>query len=1052
VSSLFKAVGGGRARVGLLIVVLSVLAAWAAAPAAWADQTITSPGPLTSIGLGSDLHCSVSYTGDTYGEFFYNTACGTFLDVGGPVGSGGTVYGPNTLPAGGAVNSTPFTPAAFQAPVSGDGSAANPFTASAQGWAGNTGLSLTQTDSYVTGADLYRSTVTISNSAGSAQTVVLYHAADCYLGDDDRGYGYYDNASGGVFCTKNANNSPAGRVEGFIPVEGGSAYLETGYNANWATVGTGRPLPDTCDCSTFQDNGMSISWTVTVPAGGAVTRSWATDFSPVGNLRVSSYVALGDSVAAGEGIAYDWTWNGSTWDEGNPNPSWDTSAVDPTSGQSSPNCHQTTEGYPHVLAGLLSANLLDLGCTSASTSNGILGSEPGKSGPQLGGGLGAANLAYDAASPDVVSLTVGADDVDFSHKVSACYRSVWLLNFHACGTEDDWPTFLSELGDFQVGLNSVLQQIEERGQQDGKIPLVAITEYYSPFPNSYPTNSSCIDIGPDRRGGITLTDSEMQYLEQGLLDLNGTIDDVASQYPNVVIVPAPVGFRDHRWCSADPWVYGPSLRQVNLPDNLSNPAPFHPTPEGQQAIAQNIAYYLADERHVEAGPDVPLNFGDISVLFSNVQQAGTAFFTALGSTTAGAAARSAPEGSARVMPATAARTLTTVAAGSGGAGLPPTSMFSPVQIYSAGTSAQYTNGLTVTLPALGATALYEVVNGAWQLIPTTSDGTNLTATLGALGTLALGNPAPAVSAAFTTSGDGGQAPDNVTFDASGSTVAWGSIVSYQWDFGDGATGGGARLAHAYTAAGTYTVTLTATSGAGASDVATHTVTVTDAPPVPVVTFPATATVGAPVSGFDASGSYTAVGPVADVYWDFGDGSAVVDGATGKHTFTAPGSYTVTATVMDDEGATATQSAVITVLAPGSGANGNPPPGANRPPSGANPPGTTSAGPSLHARLTVGRRITVKHGRLAVSLACANPGLVCSGRLTLTVRVGRRTVTVASGRFAVKPGGRLTLRLALRRAAAALLGRAYAVAAQKAQGSDVTVTLRPRDGKASHGPG
>jgi hypothetical protein len=268
----------------------------AAAPAARADQTITSSGPLTSIGIGSDLSCSANYAGDTAGEFFGGTACGTFLDVGGPVSAGGTVYGANDLPAAGSVASTPYTEDA-QTPVSGDRSAASPYkasTASTEVYVGSTGLSLTQTESYVTGDDAYESTVLLTNSSSSAQTVVLYHAADCYLGDADVGYGYQDGASGGIFCTKNAQNSPAGRVEGFIPVDGGSNYPETFYNSMWAAVGTGQPLANTCDCSTYEDNSMAISWTVTVPAGGGATRSWQTDFSPVGTIAVSSYVALGD--------------------------------------------------------------------------------------------------------------------------------------------------------------------------------------------------------------------------------------------------------------------------------------------------------------------------------------------------------------------------------------------------------------------------------------------------------------------------------------------------------------------------------------------------------------------------------------------------------------------------------------------------------------------------------------------------------------------------------------------------------------------------------------
>ena len=427
------------------------------APMASADETITSSGPLTSIGIGSDLSCSVNYADDADGEFFGGTACGTFLDVGGPVGDGGTVYGADDLPAAGGVQSTPFTQADFQASVSGDGSAATPYTVSTQVSAGTTGLSLTQTDSYVTGADQYKTSVLIANSTASVQTVVLYHAADCYLGDDDHGYGYRDNASGGIFCTKTANNSPAGRVEGFIPVEGGSNYLEAFYANTWQAVGSGEPLADSCDCSTQEDNSMAISWTLTVPAHGSVSRSWSTDFSPVGTIQASSYVALGDSVAAGEGINENWSWTGNTWSQGQPY-AWDT-----TSGVSNSDCHQSLSGYPHDLADELNSQLLDLACTGAGTLNGILDQQGSPNVLSQLGQQSWPNPNYDAAAPDVVTLTVGADDIDFKTKVEDCYKPL----IHACGSSGDQATLDSQMrvAAHEPGLRADRDQEPRRGRR-----------------------------------------------------------------------------------------------------------------------------------------------------------------------------------------------------------------------------------------------------------------------------------------------------------------------------------------------------------------------------------------------------------------------------------------------------------------------------------------------------------------------------------------------------------------------------------------------------------
>lgn len=63
---------------------------------------------------------------------------------------------------------------------------------------------------------------------------------------------------------------------------------------------------------------------------------------------------------------------------------------------------------------------------------------------------------------------------------------------------------------------------------------------------------------------------------------------------------------------------------------------------------------------------------------------------------------------------------------------------------------------------------------------------------------------------------------SVVFDASYSSDSDGSIVQYDWDFGDGSTvsDAGSAPEHTYTTAGTYTVTLTVTDDDSDSDSAT----------------------------------------------------------------------------------------------------------------------------------------------------------------------------------------------------------------------------------------
>ncbi|MFC4406005.1 PKD domain-containing protein [Haloarchaeobius iranensis] len=110
------------------------------------------------------------------------------------------------------------------------------------------------------------------------------------------------------------------------------------------------------------------------------------------------------------------------------------------------------------------------------------------------------------------------------------------------------------------------------------------------------------------------------------------------------------------------------------------------------------------------------------------------------------------------------------------------------------------------------------------------------------------------------------------------------------------------LVDSYTAGGSWTLELTetATGGGGGNQ-----------PPVASFTVSAsTVGVGETVE-FDATGSEDADGSVSSYEWAFGDG-ATATGQTAAHAFEAPGSYTVTLTVTDDDGATTDATKEITV--------------------------------------------------------------------------------------------------------------------------------------------
>ncbi|MCA0295768.1 MAG: PKD domain-containing protein [Actinobacteria bacterium] len=165
------------------------------------------------------------------------------------------------------------------------------------------------------------------------------------------------------------------------------------------------------------------------------------------------------------------------------------------------------------------------------------------------------------------------------------------------------------------------------------------------------------------------------------------------------------------------------------------------------------------------------------------------------------------------------------------------------------------------------------------------------------------------NASFTTTID----HLDLSVDAGGSTDPDGTIATYAWNFGDGATGTGLTAQHSYTTAGNYTVTLTVTDDRFGQATTTRQVVATDPPPNQAPTAAFTSTPNNLAVSFDGSGSSDADGTIAGYAWTFGDGDTATTQKP-NHTYGAAGTYTVKLVVTDDDGATGEVTHTVTVTA------------------------------------------------------------------------------------------------------------------------------------------
>jgi lysophospholipase L1-like esterase len=330
--------------------------------------------------------------------------------------------------------------------------------------------------------------------------------------------------------------------------------------------------------------------------GGGTDRAARIESEPRGGSRdgagPTSIVQLGDSIASGEGTLYGYTYDTTSreWTGGNLDVTWPGPY---------PECHDSPDAYGQVIATQFKATFTQFACTGATFANGISAPEVSDGTTDRPAEFGNwddqtdLNAEYDAAKPDLVLITLGADDVQFSSIVEECIKNGYEYYFDLadleCTEANPGSTIETDFTDFlptlEKNYGTLVDWIEARAKQnDVPVPKIVFTNYADPLPDP---DVQCPDIS-------YLYDQQVTYLSSLVQQMNETITSTIEGLKNANIAVADISHVyqpadvDHRFCSDAPWAYGLSIYHLTDPDSFESQAPFHPTPDGQEAIAEHV--------------------------------------------------------------------------------------------------------------------------------------------------------------------------------------------------------------------------------------------------------------------------------------------------------------------------------------------------------------------------------------------------------------------------------------------------------------------------------
>jgi hypothetical protein len=156
-----------------------------------------------------------------------------------------------------------------QSDVVGRGTWLRPFKVTTVVDVGDTGLRITQTDSYVVRQNFYTTKISVKNRGTSRQDVILYRYGDCYLNGTDentRGKVVHSTLGRAPACESTDTNAP--EEISLLPLSGGFMYQAGDLDVTFAAPDNQAPYENTCDeCPNVVDSGVGLSWELSIGRG-----------------------------------------------------------------------------------------------------------------------------------------------------------------------------------------------------------------------------------------------------------------------------------------------------------------------------------------------------------------------------------------------------------------------------------------------------------------------------------------------------------------------------------------------------------------------------------------------------------------------------------------------------------------------------------------------------------------------------------------------------------------------------------------------------------------